>query len=106
MSQLHKKFTDAQVKAFFDRYLKKEIERKYLQQILGLSKTQFFHWLQTYRANPDKFTVQYQRKIASRALDPRIEKNILKELAASKQLILNPKVPVRRYHYSVKYLVY
>jgi hypothetical protein len=100
MSQLHKKFTDRQVKELLERYVNKEIERKYLQQILGLSKSRFFFWLQSYRANPEKFTIQYQRHSDTRTLDPKIEKNILKELSVSKQLIADPKVPVRRYNYS------
>jgi hypothetical protein len=100
MSQLHKKFTDTQVKELFDRYLNKEVGRKYLQEVLGLSKSRFFHWLLAYRSDPEKFTIQYQRKLGTRTLDPKIEKNILKELSASKKLILDPKVPVRRYNYS------
>ncbi len=36
MQQLHKKFTTDQVKQFIQRYLNKEIERRYLQSILGL----------------------------------------------------------------------
>jgi transposase len=100
MSQLHKKFSDLQVKELFDRYLRKEIKRKYLQQILGLSKSRFFYWLQSYRSTPEKFTIQYQRESGPRNLDPQIEKNILKELAVSKQLIANPKIPIHRYNYS------
>lgn len=34
MSQIHKKFTDAQLKRLLDRYLKKEIEHEYIQKIL------------------------------------------------------------------------
>jgi hypothetical protein len=42
MQQLHKKFTDSQVKALITCYLKKEIGRKYIQEILGIKKTRFF----------------------------------------------------------------
>ena len=35
MSQLHKRFTSEQVKELFGRYSKNEIERKYIQEILG-----------------------------------------------------------------------
>ena len=42
MVQLHKKFTDSQVKELIDRYLRKEIERKYIQEVLGIGKTRFF----------------------------------------------------------------
>ncbi len=30
MEQLHKKFTDSQVKELIERYIKKEIERSYI----------------------------------------------------------------------------
>ena len=30
--QLHKRFTDSQVKDLIERYIKKEIERKYIQE--------------------------------------------------------------------------
>jgi hypothetical protein len=33
MVQVHKKFTDEQVKNLLERYLKHEIERKYIQEI-------------------------------------------------------------------------
>ncbi|GAJ14443.1 unnamed protein product, partial [marine sediment metagenome] len=33
MANLHKKFTDSQVKDLLERYLKGEIERKYIEQI-------------------------------------------------------------------------
>ena len=100
MSQLHKKLTDVQVKELFKRYLNKEIERKHLQQILGLSKSRFFYWLQAYRKNPEKFTVQYQRHSGPRSIDPQIEKNILKHLAGSKELIENRDIPIHCYNYS------
>jgi len=42
MAQLHKKFTDSQVKEILQRYLNSEIERPYIQQGLGIGKTRFF----------------------------------------------------------------
>jgi hypothetical protein len=47
MAQLHKKFTDAQVKEMLQRYLHNEIERPYVQQILGIGKTRFFALLKS-----------------------------------------------------------
>ncbi len=45
MVQLHKKFVSSQVKELIERILKKEIERKYIQQILNptLSAKVDFH---------------------------------------------------------------
>ncbi|MEW6558287.1 MAG: hypothetical protein AB1349_13235 [Elusimicrobiota bacterium] len=61
MEQLHKRFTDGQVKELIERYLKKEIERSYVQEILNISKARFFTLIKEYRANPDKFSIQYER---------------------------------------------
>jgi len=47
MSQLHKRFTSDQVKELLERYVKNEIERKYIQEILGIRKRRFFHAPQT-----------------------------------------------------------
>ena len=59
MTQLHKKFTDDQVKTLIERYLEKEIESHYVQEILNIGKTRFFALVKSYRENPDKFSIQY-----------------------------------------------
>jgi hypothetical protein len=100
MAQLHKRFTDQQVREMLQRYCNREIERPYLQTILGISKSQFFFWLQQYRAHPEPFSVRYTRQRPPRRLDPRIEANIVKELTIDQQAIRNPQVPLRSYNYS------
>jgi len=57
MAQLHKKFTDSQVKELIERYLKREIERKYIQEILGIKKRRFFGLVERYREDPDGFSI-------------------------------------------------
>jgi hypothetical protein len=42
MAQLHKRFSPDQLKELFERYLQNEIERKYIQEILGIKKSRFF----------------------------------------------------------------
>jgi len=98
--QLHKKFTDSQVKELIERYLKKEIERKYIQEILGIRKSRFFELINGYRKNPGKFSVQYVRKITTRGISQRTERNIIKELKVDKKCIENKDVPLKRYNYS------
>jgi len=85
MSQLHKRFTSEQVKELLDRYLKNEIERKYIQEILGIKRRRFFMLLKQYKENPQHFTVQYQRTKTPRTISPMIEQNILKELSIDKK---------------------
>jgi hypothetical protein len=100
MSQLHKRFISDQVKELLERYLKNEIKRKYIQEILGIKKRRFFMLLKEYKENPQRFTIQYQRTTPSRSISPNIEQNILKELAIEKKLIEDKEIPLRSYNYS------
>ena len=100
MVQLHKKFTDDQVKELIEKYLKKEVGRRYLQEILGIGKTRFFALLASYQKNPKEFSIQYVRKQKTRQIAHDIEENILKELAFEKRLIQDKDVPIRSYNYS------
>jgi len=100
MSQLHKRFTSEQVKKFLDRYLKNEIERTYIQEILGIKRRRFFVLLKQYKENPQHFTVQYQRTMAPRTISPVIEQTILKELSIDNKIIQNKEIPLKSYNYS------
>ncbi len=59
MVQVHKKFTDEQVKNLLERYLKHEIERKYIQEILRIRKARFFALLKDYRKSVCGDVLQY-----------------------------------------------
>jgi hypothetical protein len=100
MSQLHKRFTSDQVKEFLERYSKNEIERKYIQEILGIKRRRFFMLLKEYKENPQLFTIQYQKTTPSRSISLDIEQNILKELATDKKIIRDKEIPLRSYNYS------
>jgi len=78
MSQVHKRFTPDQVKELLERYSNKEIERKYIQEILGIKKRRFFILLKEFKENPQQFTIRFQRSTPSRIISPEIEQNILK----------------------------
>ena len=99
MSQVHKRFTSEQVKELLDRYLKNEIERKYIQEILGIKRRRFFTLMKQYRENPQRFTIQYQRTSPLR-ISQDIEQNILKELAIEKKIIQDKEIPLKSYNYS------
>ena len=98
--QIHKKFTNEQVKELLEKYINKELERKYIEQILGLKKARFFRILAAYRKNPRKFSVEYKRFGQTRSIDPKIKKNIIKELAIDKNAIKNDDIPLYKYNYS------
>jgi len=51
LQQLHKRFTDNQVKRLFKRYLLKEIKIGYILEILGIKRSRFFEILKEYRAD-------------------------------------------------------
>lgn len=100
MTQLHRKFTDEQIRELIEKYLRKEVGRKYLQEILGINKTRFFALVKAYRENPSAFSIRYVRKGKTRAIPEAVEANILKELAVEKTLIEDKDVPLRSYNYS------
>ena len=99
MSQLHKRFTSDQVKELLERYLRNEIERKHLQEILGIKERRFFALVKQYRENPHHFTIQYHRASPPRISKP-LEKNLLFELTIDKNIIQNKDVPLTSYNYS------
>jgi hypothetical protein len=100
MVQLHKRFTDSQVKELIERYMSKEIERGYIQAILGIGKTRFFALVNAYRQNPHEFSILYKRSTNTRTIPQAIEDNILRELQIERTMIENPDIPVRHYNYS------
>jgi len=99
MSHLHKQFTSDQVKELLERYLRNEIERKHLQEILGIKERRFFALVRQYRKNPHDFTIQYHRTSPPR-ISQALEKNLLFELSIEKDIIQNKDVPLTSYNYS------
>ena len=100
MSQLHNRFTSDQVQELLERYLKKEVGRNYIQEILGISRRRFFMLLNQFREDPSHFTIQYHRTAPSRCISAEIEQTILNELAIEKQIIGNKEIPLSTYNYS------
>ena len=98
--QLHKNFTDDQVKSLFEKYSKGEIKLNYILQILRIKRSRFFELMTKNRNDLDNFSIQYERKTINRKIDPDIEKNIIKELKIEKDLIKAKEVPIKYYNYS------
>jgi len=99
MVQMHKKFTDIQVKELIERYIANKIGRKYVQEILGIKKTRFFALVKQVKENPEKFSILYTRKTPTRKISPDTEKNIIRELKKEKELIENKNTPIKYYNY-------
>ncbi len=100
MAQLHKKFSDDQIKELIGRYLENKIKRTDIQKVLGIGKTRFFALVKAYREDPLTFSVDYIRKNATHKISLEIEDNIMTELAVEKKLITDPEIPLRSYNYS------
>jgi len=100
MEQLHKKFTDDQIKDLLAKYLESKVKRVYIQEILGIKRRRFCQLVDKYRKDPAEFSIRYIREHQTRGIDGATETNIIKELCLEKKLILNKDVPIRRYNYS------
>jgi len=99
-NQLHKNFTDGQVKSLFEKYSKKEIKLNYILQIFRIKRSRFFELLTRYRKDPDNFSIQYKRNTSNYRIDREIEANIIQELKVEKGLIKNKDIPIKWYNYS------
>jgi len=99
MSQLHKRFTSDQVKELLQRYLKREVERSYIQETLAIKKRRFFTLVNQYKEDPKHFSIQYQRATPAR-ISPELEQNLLRELTIEKGIIENKEIPLKSYNYS------
>ena len=98
--QLHKNFTDGQVKLLFEKYSKGEIKLNYILQILRIKRSRFFELLTKYRNDSDNFSIQYERNTSNYRIDQEIEANIIQELQIEKDLIKVKEVPINYYNYS------
>ncbi len=58
MAQIHKNFTDSQIKDLFNRYIRKEIPRKYILEVLGIKKSRLAVLLKQYKKNPQEFSIR------------------------------------------------
>ncbi len=99
MSQLHKRFTSDEVKELLERYLKKEVQRSYIQEILAIKKRRFFTLINQYREDPEHFSIQYQRATPAR-ISPEVEQNLLRELTIERGIIQDKEIPLKSYNYS------
>jgi hypothetical protein len=99
MSQLHKKFSDDQVRAFFHSYCQGTLARTAIQEVLEIGKTRFFTLLKTYRQNPEEFSLKYQRSSPAKlSIDAgaKIEQALLEE----KRIVEDPDLPISGYNYT------
>lgn len=99
MEQIHKRFTDEQVKVLFKGYCQGILDRSAIEETFGISKSRFFDLLKQYRHDSDKFSLAYQRGSPTR-LPASAEKEIKMQLMLEKSLIDDPSLPITTYNYS------
>ena len=63
--QLHKSFSDQQVRALLKRYDDREVELRHILGVLGIGRSRFFKILRQYRDDPGGFTVADRRTSSS-----------------------------------------
>jgi hypothetical protein len=99
MVQLHKRFTDEQVKVLLRGYCQGVLARAEIQEILGLGKTRFFALLKEYRQDPEAFSIGYERHTPGR-LSVDVETEIERELLREKEIVEDKRLPISGYNYS------
>lgn len=98
--QLHKIFDDKEVITIFKKYITGELDQRQAQALLKIGRSRFFDLLKKYQEDPSSFTIEYQRKRATRAISERANKRIIEALEQEKKLIEDHTNPIRNYNYS------
>ena len=99
MNQLHRRFTDDQVRVLLSGYCRGLLGRAEIQEILDIGKTRFFALLKAYRQDPEAFSVTYERRTPGR-LSAAVEAEIERELLREKVIIEDKRLPISGYNYS------
>jgi hypothetical protein len=99
VTQLHKRFTTAQVKALLDQYEQGHITRKDVQEVLTIGKTRFFSLLADYQQNRSAFALSYERSTPGR-LPQTTEEAMQRELLREKAIVEDKRLPLSGYNYS------
>jgi len=99
MTQLHKRFSDEQIKVLLQGYCRRILSRAEVQEVLGIGKSRFFALVKGYREDPEGFTVSYRRPARSR-LCAAVEAEIKQALLQEKEIVEDPRLPISGYNYS------
>lgn len=98
--QLHKQFSNQEVKAVLEKYEKKVLALEEVLIFLKIKRSRFFVLLKQYREDPESFSIEFKREKAPRGIDPKSEKKIASELKKEAELIADQRNPVRFFNYS------
>lgn len=98
--QLHKRFTDEQIKLLLDLYLQKALTIEEVLIQLHCSRARFFQLLKKYRAAPDNFTLSYPHRRSHHRLPEEVDKIIRNELETDYRLIRDPETTITNFNYA------
>jgi hypothetical protein len=99
MGQIHKRFTDEQVRMLFQSYDQGQISRDDVQEILSIGRSRFFVLLKEFRQDPEGFSITYQRTTPAK-LSAGMEAKIARALLQEKEIIADPNLPITNYNYT------
>lgn len=101
MSQIHKRFSDDQVRAFFQSYCQGTLSRADVEEVLEIGKTRFFSLLKKYRQNPDGFSLTYVRSSPAK-LSVEEEAEIKQALLEEKRIVEDPDLPISGFNTAIR----
>lgn len=99
MGQLHKRFSNEQVKEILQKYVEKRMDIHTALALLKIGRTQFTKLVKQFRENPKTFSIEYARKTNKR-ISQKTEMKIIEELEKEKSFIANKDMSIRTYNYS------
>ena len=99
MGQIHKRFTDEQVRLLMQSYDQGQLNRRELQELLDIGRSRFFALLKDYRRDPVEFSIDYQRATPAR-LSADVEAEMAQALLREKEIVEDPNLPISGYNYT------
>ena len=100
MGQIHKQFSDDEVKQYLKWYEDKVMTKAEVLQVLGIKDSRFYVLLGRFRDKPKAFSVAYRRVRTTRTLPAKVVRQIRKELEAEHGFIINPAMSIMFYNYT------
>jgi hypothetical protein len=98
--QLHKRFSDEELRKVFTRYENGQVDVSYVLALLDIKRRRFFQLLKMFRENPEEFTARREKKTINRKINLEVEEHLLHELHQEHLLIQDPQVPIQDFNYS------
>jgi len=99
MGQIHKRFTDEQVRLLMQSYDQGQLNREELQELIGIGRSRFFVLVKDYRRDPTGFSIAYQRATPAR-LSADVEAEMAQALLREKEIVEDPNLPISGYNYT------